>query len=417
MKVIKVGVFGLSRGATLSKNFLLNNAEVVALCDQDTTRLNNATKKYPSATLYTEFDEFIEHKGMDAVLICNFFSEHAGYSIKALERNIHVISECMSNVTMAEGVALVRAAEKSKAIYMLEENFPYMTFNREIKKICEGGTLGKILYAEGEYNHPFTPYELWYHKPFPKHWRNLIPATYYVTHSLAPLMHFTGATPKRITAMPVYAEFSKEDSFNGIYHHDRAAIMTTLNDDDSVFSFTGWASFGAHNDRYRVCGTNGQIENIPGTDGKIMLRYNDWQIPDGAEEINFYKPDLNDKDEELIRQSGHDGGDFIAIREFLNAIRENRKPLFDVYFATTCASVAILGHRSQMENGTPYDIPDFHLEEDRKKYENDTLSPFYGSDGSVPTISSSSRPIEINQQKIENYDNARKIASKEFSLS
>ena len=40
------------------------------------------------------------------------------------------------------------------------------------------------------------------------------------------------------------------------------------------------------------------------------------------------------------------------------------------------ASVAILSHRSVMEGGKPYDIPDFHREEDLKKYENDTVSPF-----------------------------------------
>lgn len=414
MRTIKIGVFGLSRGASLSKNFLLNNAQVVAICDRDVKRLNEAKKTFCDAETYTEFDDFIEHRGLEAVLICNFFSEHAKYSVKALEKNIHVLSECLPNVTMAEGVALVRAAEKSKAIYMLEENFPFMTFNREIKKICDGGTLGRLIFAEGEYNHPFSPYELWYHKPYPNHWRNLIPATYYVTHSLAPLMYFTGAVPKRITALPVYAEYSDDDSFDGIYHHDRAAMMTTVNDDDSVFRFTGWAKFGAHNDHYRVCGTKGQIENINGTDGKVMLRYNDWDIPDGMEEINFYKPELKDKDEELIKQAGHDGGDFIAIREFLSAIRENRNPVFDVYFATTCASVAILGHRSMMENGAPYDIPDFHKNEDRVKYENDHLTPFYGSDGSEPTVRSSSRTVEIDAYKIENYAQERSKLGKKI---
>ena len=40
----------------------------------------------------------------------------------------------------------------------------------------------------------------------------------------------------------------------------------------------------------------------------------------------------------------------------------------------------------------PYDIPDFHKEEDRKKYENDHLSPFYGTDGTEPTIVATNRP-------------------------
>ena len=56
------------------------------------------------------------------------------------------------------------------------------------------------------------------------------------------------------------------------------------------------------------------------------------------------------------------------------------------------ASVAILGHRSMLENGVPYDIPDFRKEEDRVKYENDTISPFYGTDGTEPTIAASGRP-------------------------
>ena len=262
--------------------------------------------------------------------------------------------------------------------------------------------------AEGEYNHPFTPYETWHHKPYPTHWRNLVPATYYVTHALAPLMFFTGAFPKRVTAIPVYAPYSPEEGLNGIYHHDRAAMITTLNNDDSVFRFSGWSQFGAEGNHYRVCGTKGQIENITGMGSKVLLRYNKWQKPEGMEDVNFYDPVLNDKDEELIRQAGHDGGDFISVREFIRCIQENRKPVFNEYFATTCASVAILGHRSQMENGVPYDIPDFHLEADRHKYENDTLTPFYSSDGSTPTVRSSSRPVQIDQEKINNYENVRR---------
>lgn len=61
---------------------------------------------------------------------------------------------------MAEGVELVRAFEKSNSIYMLAENYPQMIFNREMKRVCDTGTLGKILYAEGEYNHPVSPYDV-----------------------------------------------------------------------------------------------------------------------------------------------------------------------------------------------------------------------------------------------------------------
>ena len=54
----------------------------------------------------------------------------------------------------------------------------------------------------------------------------------------------------------------------------------TQNDDGSVFRFTGCAAFGGHHNAYRVCGTKGQIENLRGMGGKVMLRYNKWEKPD-----------------------------------------------------------------------------------------------------------------------------------------
>ena len=101
---------------------------------------------------------------MDAVVLANYFNEHTPYAIKCLEKGIHVLSECISNGTMAEGVELIRAFEKSNAIYFLAENYPQMCFNREIKNICRGGSLGKALYAEGEYNHPVSPADHWFIK-------------------------------------------------------------------------------------------------------------------------------------------------------------------------------------------------------------------------------------------------------------
>ena len=123
-----------------------------------------------------------------------------------------------------------------------------------------------------------------------------------------------------------------------------------------------------------------------------MLSYNKWNVPEGMEEHNFYMPEWHDPQEDLISKAGHGGGDFIIIREFFECIRENKKPEFVEYFATNMASVAILAHRSMLEGGKPYAIPDFRLESDRKKYENDRHTPFYGTDGGAPDIPCCSVP-------------------------
>lgn len=407
MKNLKIGIFGVSRGMDMVNDFLLNGCDVVAVCDFRKSECGAAVKKLgESVTVYDDFDKFIEHD-MDAVVLSNYFHEHAPYAIKCFERGIHVYSECISNGTMAEGVALIRAFEKSNSIYMLAENYPFMTFNREIKRVCDNGTLGKILFAEGEYNHPVSAVDADFMKKyryFEGHWRNYLPRAYYTTHSLAPVMRATGATPKRVTAFCVFEPFSSDEP-SASYVGDRAAIITTQNDDGSIFRVTGCAAFGAHENSYRVCGVNGQMENVRGTD-KVMLRYSPWAVPEGLEENNFYEPSLNDRDEDIIKKAGHGGGDYLAVRTFVDCVRSEKQPEmpFDIYSAVNMSSVAILSHRSILEGGKPYDIPDFKTEAARKLYENDRLTPFYGDDGSKPSVPCCSHPdFKPTEKQLELY--------------
>ncbi|MBR6531599.1 MAG: Gfo/Idh/MocA family oxidoreductase [Clostridia bacterium] len=408
MKKFKIGVLGMGRGIDLAENLSLHkDCEVVAFCEFDSKRAAAGLKEFGrEIPVFEDFDAFLE-QDLDAVVLANYFHEHTPFAIKCFKKNIHVLCECISNSTMAEGVELLRAYEKSKSIYMLAENYPQMKFNREMKHVCDGGTLGKIIFAEGEYNHPVDPEDSSFLKGylyFPEHWRNYLPRTYYITHSLAPLMWVTGATPKRVSALPVFAPMPEKATARMV--GDRAAIITTMNDDKSVFRVTGCASFGAHHNAYRFCGENGQIENLRGMDGKVMLRYNHWSVPEGKEENNLYEPSWNDGDEELIENAGHGGGDFIVARMFLDCLRENRQPEhpYDIYSAVTMSGVAILGHRSLLGGGQPYDIPDFRNEEIRKQYENDCDTPFFGSDGSRPTVPCCSKTdYAPSEEQFENY--------------
>ncbi len=413
MKKIRIGIFGLSRGENFIENLVANGGEIVAVCEQREKKIAECKDKIENAAVYTNFDEFIEHP-MDAVVLANYFAEHAPYAIRCLEKNIHVLSECTSNGTMAQGVELVRAAEKSNAIYMLAENYPFMLFNKEMKRVCDGGTLGRILYAEGEYNHPFNMYDAEASAslaPNERHWRNYLPRSYYITHSLAPIMYATGSVPVRVTAMPVASTIPGDCCVaRGV--SDAAAIITTLNSDGSVFKVTGCSAFGAHGNSYRICGINGQIENIRGMGEKVMLRYNGWQIPEGMQETNCYDPEQSAEDAELAKNAGHGGGDFFVAREFLECIRTGKKPPFDIYFATTMASVAILAHRSILNGNQPYDIPDFRKEKDRVKYENDHALPIPLSDGTEPDTPCNSHPYTPTDVQRENYRKALKTYAK-----
>lgn len=395
MEKLRVGAVGCGRGMNVAAIFAKYDCDVVAYCDDNPKRNPFVDELGATAKRYDNFDEFLDH-GLDIVVLGNFFHEHAPLAIKCLERGIHVYCECLSNGTMAEGVELIRAAEKSDAIYFMADNYPGMLACQEIKRVCKGGSLGKILYAEGEYNHPYAPDDVDFLKScfyYPKHWRNYIPSTYYVTHSLAPLMAAVGATPKIVTA---FSAFSPIPDNNPNFRHtgDIHASISTFNDDGSIYRVCAWGGLGAGHISYRVGGVNGQIENVRGFGEKIMLRYNGWSVPEGMKDVNFYMPSWNLDDEDKIDLSGHGGGDDITVRAMLRCVREGKQPElpFDVHSGVAMSSVAILGWRSVLEGGKPYEIPDFRKEEWCKLYENDRLTPFYGSDGSEPTLPCSTHP-------------------------
>ena len=151
-KKIRFGVFGLGRGGGLIENIFNSGAEVVALCEKRPAAVAGVKQRYPqleNCPAFEDFDEFIQ-QDMDAVLLANYFIDHAQYAVKAMRAGKHVLSETISNITLAEGVELCRVKEETGMTYALLENYPYFKPNLEMKRLYEEGTLGSLVYAEGE---------------------------------------------------------------------------------------------------------------------------------------------------------------------------------------------------------------------------------------------------------------------------
>ena len=375
-KKIRFGVFGLGRGGGLIENIFNSGAEVVALCEKRPAAVAGVKQRYPqleNCPAFEDFDEFIQ-QDMDAVLLANYFIDHAQYAVKAMRAGKHVLSETISNITLAEGVELCRVKEETGMTYALLENYPYFKPNLEMKRLYEEGTLGSLVYAEGEYVHPMSRDEQNWLSPGERHWRNWTPRTYYTTHALAPLMYMTGATPTRVSAMASHQPEYAKGTANNV--GDAAAIILCQTDTNAVFRVTGWANFAPHGNYYRLCCLNGGVETNH-TTGDMRLCYNGWCVPEGMEETQEYTPEWPSAElGALANNAGHGGGDFFAIYHFVKNLEEGTEPFFNVYRATTTASVAILAWRSVLNNNACYDVPDFRREEDRKKYENDRISPY-----------------------------------------
>ena len=110
---------------------------MAALCEKDEGRLKYALERAPGAKTCRDYEELLE-SGLDAVLLCNYFPDHAKCAIRAMERGIAVFSECTSAPTLAECVALVETAERTGSKYMIAENYPFSAAMLEMKRLVDG---------------------------------------------------------------------------------------------------------------------------------------------------------------------------------------------------------------------------------------------------------------------------------------
>ncbi len=378
MEKLKIGVFGLWRGMEYVRQFhARQDTQIWAVCDMAESRVADAVKLVGEGVkTFTRFEDMLE-SGIQAVVLCNYFTEHSRYAIMAMERGIDVLSECAAAVTMGECVALCEAVERTGRKYMLAENYPFATNMREVNRVVKEGTLGRILYAEGEYNHSGPVEMLRGLTPDKNHWRAWMPRSYYCTHALGPLMYATGQMPVQVSAFAVHSfELEKIKDFR--HNYDALAMMNCITDDGALFRFTGCTAMGSKSG-YRFVGENGSCETGRALGGDVYVNYQEWLIPEGKSEKQIYSPNVQDHS----AQAGHGGGDYVVAENFADHVLRDGECFFDVYRSCAMSAAGILGWRSCLDNGRVYKIPDFRDPAQRAEYRDDFVSPFPDEDGNV----------------------------------
>lgn len=381
MKEIKFGIFGLWRGGSFLPIIRqVPGCRVTAVCEknEETLKWNEKEIRERNIRVCSDFDELLD-SGIDAVFLCNYFHQHAPYAVRAFEKGVAVISECTAASTLKECAELCDAYEKYGGKYMLAENYPYTAARLEMEKRCQDGTFGKILYAEGEYNHSGSRDMLKDLTPGPNHWRAHLARTYYCTHALGPLMYSTKQVPVQVSAYAVSSpELKKLDDFR--HNTDGIGMLNCLTDGGALFRFTGCTAMASPSGGYRICGDRGGIETGRSLGDQVQLFYHSWLAPEGVPSNQIYTPDFPEEYRDAVN-AGHGGGDYVEVCKFADYLRTGELPFFDVYKACAMSACGILGWRSCLEKGKPYAIPDFRDKAQRDAVRSDDLTPFPDEDG------------------------------------
>ena len=383
---VKFGVFGTFRGLEYIRTLLINDhAEVVSIMDRNPLRITQAKEELgDNIKVCEDFDELLD-SGIDAVILCNYFHEHAPYAIRALKAGKHVLSETQTAVTLKECAELVDAVEESGKFYALAENYPYFRANVEMRRIYQSGQLGEVSFAEGEYIHPMSRAENDFYNPGPTHWRSLTPCTYYCTHALAPLMFITDLMPKKVIGK-VSRCWAYTDDLGGSIG-DNYGIELVEMSSGAVFRVGGCGAFGFKGNWYRLGCSRGGIESVRGSDNDVRIAINPWQLTDENRQFGttaVYTPELTEEGKKAAHFE-HSGADYWVTKTFVDDILAGREPYMNVYRSTALAAVGILAWQSAINGSKELEIPDFRNKEDREKARLNDLTP-YVVDGNPPTL-------------------------------
>ena len=367
---IRLGIWGLGRGLSFFRTCAALNLDVVAGCDYNQHMRDRFAEANPEALVTDDAERFLAGD-FEAVLLATYCPAHADDAIRCLRAGKHVLSEVTSFHTLAEGVALVEAVERSGLVYNLAENYPFSAANMWLARQWQAGLFGELMYAEYEYVHECRSLCYTYIDGEPirpgnqvHSWRSWLNGHYYNTHSLGPVMHITGLRPTQVVALPSAPTLAGYLLAAGDGKGGVAPSLISMSNGAVMRNLMGATTNDTH--QQRLWGTLGAAELI---DGELRLRLG----ASGHGPKHAVTPRW-DALGELAASTGHGGGDFWTLYYFARQILEGTAAPFDVYRAADCTIAGIQAFRSSLAGGAPCPVPDLRLPQVRDQYRQDAFA-------------------------------------------
>ncbi len=290
---------------------------------------------------------------------------------QALEAGKHVNSEVPAAHTIEDCRRIVLAAERSDKVYHLAEQTRYWGFVEGWRKLVQEGSLGKILFVEGQYIGFYgtsmyfrdkrtgdrVPLEA--RKADPEHveptWLYYHPPIHYLPHELSPILKILDDRVVTVTGM---STDSPSAAFPEIEVPDIQVALMKTEKGSLLRLATGFSFPTPHRDHhwYQFTGSAGCVEWRRSKHDKPKMWLSGTQMGDLAD------VDWDFKREDAVTDasgSGHGDADYYVHRAFIDAVLKGTKPELDVYGAMDTAAPAILAADSIADGSAPKPVPDF----------------------------------------------------------
>lgn len=146
--MIKVAVVGLGYwGPNLLRSFnQLPDAQVVAICDAEEKQLKKFAPLYPQAKTTTKYEEILNDREIEAVIIAVPAPLHYQLGRQALLADKHVFVEKPLALNLSEAEELTALAAKKQKILMVGHLMKYHPAVTKLKEYIDNKEMGDVLY-------------------------------------------------------------------------------------------------------------------------------------------------------------------------------------------------------------------------------------------------------------------------------
>ncbi len=369
--VINIAIVGLGFGAEFIPIYQKHpNANMYAICQRTSTKLNTVGDQYGIEVRYTSYDDLLKDPKVDAVHINSPIPNHAEQTLKALRAGKHVACTVPMATSVADCIEIVKATKETGKKYMMMETVVYAREFLFVKELYEKGELGKIQYLKASHQQDM---EGW-----PDYWPGL-PPMHYATHCVGPV---AGLLRLEAEYVSCFGSGTISEDLAKIHNSPFAVESAHIKFKDSDLSAQVYRSLfdtaRQYRESFEVYGSKKSFEwpLIEGQDPVIhTAKKPEHEIaqtvktPDYAhylpEEIrSFTGHGVYNLDENahlsFVQGGGHGGSHPHLAHEFISALLEDREPFPNAVQSANWTSVGILAHESALQGGAIVQIPDFH---------------------------------------------------------
>ena len=385
---IRLGVIGVGgRGTYLLSLALQAGVEVPALCDIKEPHLNRAIDIAAKArggrkpAGYSrgpkDYQRMLQRDDLDAVIVATPMQVHGPMAIDALRAGKHILSEVAGAMTLDECWGMVRAAEETGKIYMLSENCCYFQPVMLVSNMVAKGLFGELTYAECGYVHCCR--SLLFEGDGTLTWRGEMLRDYlgnlYPTHAIGPVAQWMNINRGDRMVSLVSASTKQTNLVDYVrrrFPKDHPAQRIRFRSTDSVTTLIRTAKGAVIDLRYDIASPrpvpSTTYYSLQGVKASYESRIDSIWI-DGRTSGEVWEPMAKYAKEfehpmwkqfsQQAAGTGHGGGDFFVVNEFLKTVQSGGPPPVDVYDSAAWSAIIPLSGKSIAEGGTVQEIPDF----------------------------------------------------------